>query len=125
MQGERDRSEINSVEPDKSERDPSECEDCPEFDLPDGALVRELIIVNRKGLHARATAKLVRCVDGFDAAVMIGRCGEMVGGTSIMGILTLGAGIGMTITVTATGAEAKQALDAIEALVADRFGEEE
>src|SRR5579863_1497513 len=110
-------------EPDPAERDPSDCEDCPEFDLPQGALVRELTIVNRKGLHARATAKLVRCVDGFDAAVMVGRCGEMVGGTSIMGILTLGAGLGMTITVAATGAEAEKALDAIAALVASRFGE--
>ena len=84
-----------------------------------------MTIVNRKGLHARATAKFVRCVDRFDAAVMVGRCGEMVGGTSIMGILTLGAGLGMTITVTATGAEAEKALDAIEALVANRFGEDE
>lgn len=105
--------------------DPSDCEDCPQYNPPDGALVRELKIVNRKGLHARATAKLVRCVDGFDAAVLVGRCGEMVGGTSIMGILTLGAALGMTITVTATGAEAGKALDAIEALVADRFGEDE
>jgi phosphocarrier protein len=112
-------------EGDPSERDPSECEDCPEFEPPEGALVREITIVNRKGLHARATAKLVRCVDSFDAAVMIGRCGEMVGGTSIMGILTLGAGPGMTITVTATGAEAQKALDAIVALVTDRFGEDE
>jgi phosphocarrier protein HPr len=110
---------------DDDERDSRESEDCPEFEAPQGALVREIKIVNRKGLHARATAKLVRCVDGFDAAVMVGRCGEMVGGTSIMGILTLGAGLGMTITVMATGAEAQKALDAIEALVTDRFGEDE
>jgi phosphocarrier protein HPr len=109
----------------RDERDPSDCEDCPKYDPPEGALVRELTIVNRKGLHARATAKFVRCADGFNANVLVGRCGEMVGGTSIMGILTLGAGIGMTITVTATGAQAQQALDAIEALVADRFGEDE
>ena len=115
MQGERD----------PSERDPSECGDYPEFEPPEGALVREITIINRKGLHARATAKLVRCVDSFDAAIMIGRCGEMVGGTSIMGILTLGAGPGMTITITATGSEAEQVLDAIEALVANRFGEDE
>ena len=105
--------------------DPCDCEDFPPYDLPEGALVRELRIVNRKGLHARATAKFVRCVDQFDAAVRVGRCGEMVGGTSIMGILTLGAGLGMTITVAATGKDAQQALDAIEALVADRFGEDE
>lgn len=96
-----------------------------EADVGVNELVRKLTIVNRKGLHARATVKLVHCIDRFDAAVTISRCGETVGGTSIMGILTLGAGPGTTITVTATGAEALLALDAIEALVADRFGEEE
>jgi phosphocarrier protein HPr len=105
--------------------DPSGYEDCPEYQPPEGALVREVMIINRKGLHARATAKFVRCVDGFDADVLVGRCGEMVGGTSIMGILTLGAGPGMTIIITATGSEAEEALDAIEALVASRFGEDE
>ncbi len=100
-------------------------EDCPEADAHLGELVRQLTIVNRKGLHARATVKLVHCIDRFDAAVTISRCGDTVGGTSIMGILTLGAGPGTTITVAAIGAEALLALDAIEALVADRFGEEE
>lgn len=100
-------------------------EDSPVFQATDGATVRELTIVNRKGLHARATAKFVRCVERFDAEVMVGRCGEMVGGTSIMGILTLGAGIGMTIVVAAKGRQAQEALDAIEVLVADRFGEDE
>ena len=92
---------------------------------PADVLVRTLEIVNRKGLHARATAKLVQCVDRFDVAVTVSRCGETVGGTSIMGILTLGAGPGMTITVTAAGAEAAEALEAITALVANRFGEDE
>ena len=87
--------------------------------------MRELPIVNKKGLHARATAKFVQTAEGFDADVTVTRCGETVGGTSIMGILTLGAGIGTTITVTAKGPEAQQALDAITALVADRFGEDE
>ncbi len=100
-------------------------EPCPEREPLKGGFVRELHIINRKGLHARATAKLVQCIDAFDASVTIGRCGETVGGASIMGILTLGAGPGMTITVTATGAQAAQALDAIAALVANRFGEEE
>jgi phosphocarrier protein len=90
-----------------------------------GALARTLPIVNRKGLHARATVKLVHCIERFDAEVTISRRGETVGGTSIMGILTLGAGPGTTITVAATGADALPALDAIAALVADRFGEEE
>jgi phosphocarrier protein HPr len=107
---------------DKLEAQP---EDCPESDLNVDELVRKLTIVNRKGLHARATVKLVHCIDRFDAIVTISRCGETVGGTSIMGILTLGAGPGTTITVAARGSEALLALDAIEALVAGRFGEEE
>ncbi len=100
-------------------------EPCPPAPVPDGALVRELPIVNKKGLHARATAKFVQTADSYDAEITVTRCGETVGGTSIMGILTLGAGIGTTITVTALGPEAQDAMDAITALVADRFGEEE
>jgi phosphocarrier protein HPr len=92
---------------------------------PTQALSRELQIVNRKGLHARATAKFVQCVDRFDADVKVTRCGETVGGDSIMGILTLGAGPGSTITVTASGAEAREALEALAALVSSRFGEDE
>ena len=88
-------------------------------------LSREMRIVNRKGLHARATAKFVQCVDRFASAVKVTRCGETVGGDSIMGILTLGAGMGSTITVSASGADAKEALDALEELVARRFGEDE
>ena len=88
-------------------------------------LVRTVEIINRKGLHARATAKLVQCVDQFDVTVTVSRGGETVGGTSIMGILTLGAGPGTTITITAAGAEAEQAMAAITALIADKFGEDE
>jgi phosphocarrier protein HPr len=101
------------------------CEECPPTpDFP-GAVVRDLRIINRKGLHARATAKFVRCAETFDADILVSRCGETVGGTSIMGILTLGAGIGTTITVAARGVEADAALAAIDALVASRFGEDE
>lgn len=92
---------------------------------PEGALVRSLPIINRKGLHARATAKFVQCVELFDAQITVSRCGETVGGDSIMGILMLGAGMGTSITVTSAGAQAKEALDALDALVANRFGEEE
>ena len=98
-----------------------ECPPIPEFP---GALVRQLRIVNKKGLHARATAKFVQCVDKFNADIKVHRCGETVGGTSIMGILTLGAGMGSTITVAASGADAAAALDALGVLVAGRFGEE-
>ena len=98
---------------------------CTGVETPGYELVRTFEIVNRKGLHARATAKLVQCIDGFDAEVTISRCGETVGGNSIMGILTLGAGLGMTITVTASGSEAGQAMAAIGSLIANRFGEDE
>jgi phosphocarrier protein HPr len=92
---------------------------------PDGTLWCELEIVNRRGLHARATAKLVQCIEGFAAEVTVSRCGETVGGTSIMGILTLGAGPGSTIIVTAKGPAAAEVLDAVAALVAEKFGEED
>jgi len=98
---------------------------CPPSPNLAGTEARELRIVNRKGLHARATAKFVQCVDRFDAEISVTRCGETVGGDSIMGILTLGAGLGSTITVAARGRQAREALDALAALVADRFGEDE
>ena len=98
---------------------------CPPVPVPDGALVREAQIVNKKGLHARATAKFVQCAEKFSSTITVTRCGETVGGTSIMGILTLGAGIGSTITLTAKGDDAEAALEALCALVADRFGEDE
>ena len=104
---------------------PLEEDDCPPPPVMAGAQARDLRIVNRKGLHARATAKFVQCVERFDAEVKVTRCGETVGGDSIMGILMLGAGLGSTITVTALGAQAIEALDAIEALVANRFNEDE
>ena len=89
------------------------------------AATRDLPIVNRKGLHARATAKFVQCVEAYDANVTVTRGGETVGGESIMGILTLGAGRGTTITVSATGRDAGAVIEALAALVANRFGEDE
>jgi phosphocarrier protein len=102
--------------------DEAPCPPPPEFA---GAAVREMRIVNRKGLHARATAKFVQCVERFNAEIKVTRCGETVGGDSIMGILTLGAGVGSSISVAAFGAQAQEALDALAALVADRFGEDD
>ena len=104
---------------------PLDEDDCPPPPVMAGAHARDLHIVNRKGLHARATAKFVQCVERFDAEVKVTRCGETVGGDSIMGILMLGAGLGSTITVTALGGQAVEALDALEALVASRFNEDE
>ena len=97
---------------------------------PDGAagqerIGAELAIINRRGLHARASAKFVQTVDRFEAEVTVTRAGETVGGRSIMGLLTLGAAQGTTITVAASGAQARACLEAIAALLADRFGEGE
>lgn len=100
-------------------------EDCPPVVVPAGVLFRELRIVNRKGLHARASAKFVQTVERFGAAVTVSRCGETVGGRSIMGLLTLGAAKGTTITVTAEGDDSAESLAAIAALVEGRFGEDE
>ncbi|HML09176.1 MAG TPA: HPr family phosphocarrier protein [Xanthobacteraceae bacterium] len=88
-----------------------------------GAVVRELAICNRKGLHARASAKFVQTVEKFDADVRVTRCGETVGGTSIMGLMMLAAAPGTSITVEATGKEAAEVLDALAALIDSRFGE--
>ena len=89
------------------------------------AVVRVLEICNKKGLHARASAKFVQTVEKFDADVRVTRGGETVGGTSIMGLMMLAAGPGSTITVEATGAEAAQVIEALAALVSGRFTEEE
>ncbi|KQW19188.1 serine kinase [Afipia sp. Root123D2] len=89
-----------------------------------GAVVRELPIINKRGLHARASAKFVQMAERFDAEMTVTRNGETVGGTSIMGLMMLAAGIGTSITVSATGREAKAAIDAISELVASKFGEE-
>ena len=108
-----------------SDADDPFAQDCPGMPDVPGAQMRELAIVNRKGLHARATVKFVQCVEKYEADITVTRCGETVGGTSIMGILTLGAGIGTSIIVTASGPQAEAALGAIAALVANRFGEDE
>ncbi len=94
-------------------------------DTPAGVLSAELPIVNRRGLHARASAKFVQTVERHESEVTVTRAGETVGGRSIMGLLTLGAAQGTTIVVTAQGADARTCLDAITALLADRFGEDE
>ena len=101
-------------------------DDClPDPAPPAGELVREIPIINMRGLHARASARFVQTVEKFNVEVTVSRCGEAVGGTSIMGLLMLAAGPGSTIRVTAKGPEAKAALAAIEHLCADRFGEGE
>jgi phosphocarrier protein len=85
---------------------------------------RELRIVNEKGLHARASAKLVEVVEGFDARAEIYRDGMSASGDSIMGLLMLAAAKGTTIEVQTSGPDAAPLADAVQALVADRFGED-
>jgi phosphocarrier protein HPr len=92
----------------------------------DGAVVRVLAICNKKGLHARASAKFVQTVEKFDAEVRVKRCGEhceTVGGTSIMGLMMLSAAPGTSIKVEATGREAAEVVEALAALIDSRFGE--
>ncbi len=88
------------------------------------ALVREFDIVNERGLHARASAKFVKCAEAFDADIAVSRDGQTVPGTSIMGLMMLTAGQGTSITVTATGPQAEAALVALAALVASKFDED-
>jgi phosphocarrier protein HPr len=106
-----------------SDDDPS-LEHIPGPKVPAGALSKELLIVNKRGLHARASAKFVQTVERFNAEVWVTRGSETVGGTSIMGLMMLAAAPGTTIVVSASGAEAEAALDAIAALVGSKFNEE-
>ncbi len=90
-----------------------------------GAVTRSIEIVNKLGLHARAAMKFVQTAEQFDATVTVTRGQESVDGTSILDLLMLAAGPGATITIAATGQEAEDAVDALCALVANRFGEDE
>lgn len=82
-------------------------------------------IVNKLGLHARAAAKFVQTAQRFGAGVRVSRGEKKVNGKSIMGVMTLAAGMGSTIHVETEGEDAEAALDALVTLVADRFGESE
>lgn len=85
---------------------------------------REVEIVNRLGLHARAAAKLVHRASAFDSRVTLVKDGEEVDAKSILGILVLAAAQGTRLTLRAEGADEREAVDAIAALIADRFQEE-
>jgi phosphocarrier protein len=100
--------------------------DLPHPDIPADAIAIELPITNIRGLHARASAKFVQTVESFpDARIWVSRAGETVGGTSIMGLMMLAAGIGTSIMVYGAGAQADLAIAALAALVTDKFGEGE
>lgn len=84
----------------------------------------EVTLCNQRGLHARASAKFCAVASAWDATVKVSKDGYSVGGCSIMGLLTLGAGVGSSITISAVGSQANEALDALAKLVAERFGED-
>jgi phosphocarrier protein len=85
----------------------------------------DVLIVNRRGLHARASAKLAAVAGSFDAGVRVSKDGVTVGARSIMGLMMLGAGKGSTVTITASGVQAREALETLIGLIADKFGEGE
>jgi len=87
--------------------------------------VRRLEIQNIKGLHARASAKLVEVVEAFDASATVSKDGESTSGDSIMGLLMLAASIGTFIEVETAGPQAEELAAAIENLVSDKFGEDD
>ena len=86
---------------------------------------RDMEIINARGLHARASAKFVKCAEQFDALIEVTRDGQTVPGTSIMGLMMLAAQRGSTISVAASGKEASAAIEALAGLIASRFGEDQ
>ncbi len=96
---------------------------------PDGTdasvLRRDLVICNKRGLHARAAAKFVTLAERFGASVEVEKDGQSVSARSIMGLMMLGAGLGATITLRAEGWDAKEAMDALSALVEAGFHEQD
>ncbi len=89
-----------------------------------GAVARRLPIINERGLHARASANFVKTARRFDADIRVSHNGETVDGTSIMDLMMLAASKGCSIDVAAEGPKAEEAMDALDALLADKFGEE-
>ncbi len=87
-------------------------------------IVKDLEIKNIKGLHARAAAAFVKTLEPFDAAIEVERIGQCVSGSSIMGLMMLAASKGTSIKVSASGNQAQEAMDAIEALLNNKFGED-
>jgi phosphocarrier protein len=96
-------------------------DDC---ETTDGSAFGTVIVRNIKGLHARASAKFVKCAETFDANAHVTANGQTVGATSIMGLMMLAAGPGSSLAIEVEGPDAEAALAALLALVADGFGEE-
>ncbi|MDX2307742.1 MAG: HPr family phosphocarrier protein [Hyphomicrobium sp.] len=94
----------------------------PQIDSPHPEAV--VTVINRKGLHARASAKFVKCAETYKANIVVTRDGQSVGGTSIMGLMMLAAGPGSQLHIRADGPEGPEALEALVNLVETGFGEE-
>jgi phosphocarrier protein HPr len=88
-------------------------------------LKEEILIINKLGLHARASAKLTQTASKFKSGVFIGRAGKRVNAKSIMGVMMLAAAKGATITVDCEGEDEADAMAALKALINDKFGEGE
>ncbi len=88
------------------------------------AVSREVLITNKRGLHARASAKFVNMASELDAKIEVEKDGSRVCGTSIMGLMMLGAAMGDTVVIHVEGVDAEGALAKLAALVEDRFGED-
>jgi phosphocarrier protein len=88
-------------------------------------LQREVEIINKLGLHARASAKLTQVAGRFEADVWLSRSGRRVNAKSIMGVMMLAAAKGSTVVIETDGADETEAMDAVSALIAERFGEDE
>jgi phosphocarrier protein HPr len=88
------------------------------------SLKRTLPIINQRGLHARASAKFVKCAEGFNATISVSKDGQSVPGTSIMGLMMLAASMGTSVDVETSGPQAQAAMTALEALVASKFDED-
>jgi phosphocarrier protein len=84
---------------------------------------REVLVANELGLHARAAARFVQLAAGFQSRVLLRKDGSEVDGKSILGVLTLAATRGTTLTIVAEGEDAERAVEALAELVAERFGE--
>ena len=85
---------------------------------------RDILITNKRGLHARASAKFVNLASVLDSNIEVEKDGSRVCGTSIMGLMMLGAAMGDTVTVHVSGPHADEAMEQLVALIEDRFGEE-
>ncbi len=85
---------------------------------------KQIDIINKLGLHARAAAKLVTCANNFNSNVLLSHKGQEVNGKSIMGVMMLAAAQGTTITLSTDGEDEEQAMVALEELINDRFGED-